>query len=133
MAINAASHLIDRHLHENRAGKTAFVDGHGVHTYAALARMVNQAGHALCRLGVRRGDRVIVCLHDSLSFPAIFFGALKIGAIPVPLNTLLTPEDYSFVLSDSGAVAAVVSTPLMERLEPALNSNIENALVMIEG
>src|SRR5271163_2393853 len=104
MAIgNAASHFIDRHLIEGRSTKAAFIDGRGPHSYAELARMVNQAGHALRALEVRRGDRVILCLNDSISFPALFFGALKIGAIPVPINTLLTPGDYSFMVGDSGA------------------------------
>ena len=130
---NAANHFIDRHLSEGRAGKTAFIDSRGQHTYAELARMVNKAGHALLGLGVRRGDRVILCVNDSVSFPALFFGALKIGAIPVPINTLLTAEDYSFMLRDSGAAAAAVSAPLMERLEPALSTNIDATRVMIEG
>jgi benzoate-CoA ligase family protein len=130
---NAASHFIDRHLSEGRAGKTAFIDSRGEHTYATLARMVNKAGRVLLGLEVRRGDRVILCLNDSISFPVLFFGALKIGAIPVPINTLLTPEDYSFMLRDSGAAAAAVSAPLMERLEPALNGNIDASRVMIEG
>ncbi|HUN58081.1 MAG TPA: benzoate-CoA ligase family protein [Candidatus Binataceae bacterium] len=134
MAIgNAASHFIDRHLSEGRASKTAFVDGRGSHTYADLARMVNQAGHALRGCKLRHGDRVILCLNDSICFPALFFGALKIGAIPVPINTLLTPVDYSFMLRDSGAVAAIVSASLMERLETALSSNIDSSRVMIEG
>jgi benzoate-CoA ligase len=130
---NAASHFVDRHLGEGRAGKIAFIDSRGQHSYATLAHMVNRAGHALLALGARRGDGVILCLNDSISFPALFFGALKIGAVPVPINTLLTAEDYSFMLRDSGAAAAVVSAPLIERLEPALNGNIDESRVMIEG
>ena len=130
---NAADHFIDRHLSEGRARKTAFIDSRGEHTYSDLVRLVNKAGRALLGLEVRRGGRVILCLNDSVSFPALFFGALKIGAIPVPINTLLTPEDYSFMLRDSGAAAAVVSAPLIERLEPALNGNLDSSRVMIEG
>ena len=84
---NAAIHFIDRHISEGRASKTAFIDTRGEHTYTNLALMVSKAGHALFSLGVKRGDRVILCLNDSVSFPALFFGALKIGAIPVPINT----------------------------------------------
>jgi benzoate-CoA ligase family protein len=130
---NAVSHFVDRHLSEGHSSKAAFIDSRGEHTYGDLVLMVNKAGCALLALGVRRGDRVILCLNDSVSFPALFFGALKIGAIPVPINTLLTPEDYSFMLRDSGPVAAAVSAPLIERLEPALNSNIDASRVMIEG
>jgi benzoate-CoA ligase family protein len=130
---NAAVHFIDRHLSEGRAGKAAFIDGHGTHSYGELARTVNQAGQTLLSLGVERGDRVVLCLNDSISFPAMFFGALKIGAIPVPLNTLLSLDDYTFVLRDSGAVAAVVSEPLLERIEPALRSDVASARVLIEG
>ena len=130
---NAAVHFVDRHLSEGRAGKAAFIDGHGTHSYGDLARTVNQAGQTLLSLGVERGDRVVLCLNDSLGFPAMFFGALKVGAIPVPLNTLLTPDDYTFVLRDSRAIAAVVSNPLLERIEPALRNHVASAKVLIEG
>src|SRR5579862_7263022 len=130
---NAAIHFIDRHLSEGRAGKAAFIDDRGTHTYDELARKVNQAGNSLLRLGVERGDRVVLCLNDSVIFPAMFFGALKVGAVPIPLNTLLTADDYTFVLRDSGAVAAIVSEPLLERIEPALLSHVASSRVIIDG
>jgi benzoate-CoA ligase family protein len=130
---NAASHFIDRHLEEGRAFRTAFIDARGSHSYGDLAREVNQAGNLLRRRGVARGDRVALCLNDSINFPALFFGALKIGAIPVPLNTLLTSGEYAFMLRDSGAVAAIVSAPLCERFASAASGIIDHAQLLVEG
>jgi benzoate-CoA ligase len=130
---NAATHFIDRHPHEGRGGKTAFIDGGGAHSYRALARMVNQAGNVLRGLDIGRGDRVALCLNDTVNFPALFFGALKIGAVPVPLNTLLTSDDYAFMLRDSGAAAAVISASLGDRFEPAAGAIIDSERMLVEG
>ena len=77
--------------------------------------MANQAGNLLLGLGIARGERVALCLNDCIKFPALFYGALKMGAVPVPLNTLLTTDDYAFMLRDSGAVAAIASSKLCDR------------------
>src|SRR5690348_694684 len=89
---NAAVDFIDRHLAEGRGDKVAFVDDEGALTYRALAEGVNRAGNALLGLGVGIEDRVLLLMQDTAHFPVVFFGAIKIGAVPVPVNTMLTTE-----------------------------------------
>jgi benzoate-CoA ligase family protein len=120
---NAAVDLVDRHLDEGRGAKVAFIDDAGPHTYAALAERVNRAGNALRALGVQAEQRVMMCMLDTFDFPAVFFGAIKAGAVPVPVNTLLTTKDYAFMLKDSRARALVVSDALHAKLEPALSAS----------
>src|SRR6185436_6357864 len=86
---NAATDFIDRHLEEGRGAKQALRDDTRSLTYAELAEQVNRAGNALRSLGVRMEQRVLLLLLDTVHFPVMFFGAIKIGAVPVPVNTLL--------------------------------------------
>ena len=68
-------------------------------------------------------QRVLLVLTDTVSFPIAFFGAIKIGAVPVPVNTLLTTEDYDGLLRDSRAVALIVSASLYGKVAPASRSS----------
>jgi 4-hydroxybenzoate-CoA ligase len=130
---NAASHFIDRHLKEGRAAKTAFVDDSGSYTYSELAERVNRAGNVLKSLGVQMEQRVLLCLLDSIDLPALFWGAIKIGAVPVPVSTLLTPADYEYMLRDSRARVLAVSGSLVDRLEPALAKQPGIKSVIVAG
>jgi len=120
---NAAVDFVDRHLAEGRGDKVAFIDDRGSHTYAALADRVARAGNALRRLGCGMEQRVALCMLDGIDFPAVFWGAIKAGAVPVPLNTLLTTEDYAFMLRDSRACVAVVSDELLAKVKPAADAS----------
>ena len=117
---NAAGYLIDRHIIEGRGGKTALIDDRGGHTYFDLAARVDQAGRVLRASGLQPAQRIVVCVLDGLDFPALFFGALKIGAVPVPISTYLAPADYDYILRDSGAAAIALSGALLDRIEPIL-------------
>ena len=117
---NAVADFIDRNLAEGRGEKTAVVDAGGAHSYADLAGRVNRAGNALAAFGLTMEQRVLLCLLDGIDFPALFFGAIKAGIVPVPVNTMLTTSDYDFMLRDSRARVLVVSAPLYERFEPIL-------------
>ena len=117
---NAARDLVDRHLATERAGHPAVIDADGTYTYAELAERVRRAGNALLDLGVRMESRVAICLLDSVDFPAAFLGAMRIGAVPVPLNTLLTAADYDYMLRDSRAHTLVVSAELYPSFAPIL-------------
>ena len=124
--MNAATQLVD--ANRARGAKLAFIEhGGGKRTYEELARRTNQAGNALRALGVKRGDRVLMVMRDTLEFPAVFFGAIKLGAVPVPVNTLLKPDDYRHFLADSEATAIVYSAALAESVAPALGG--QKALV----
>ena len=119
-AYNAAHDIVDRHLGTERAGHTAVVDAEGACTFAELAERINRAGNALLGLGVRMENRVAMCMLDTVDFPAVFLGAIRIGAVPIPLNTLLTSADYDYMLRDSRAHTLVVSAELLPAFEPVL-------------
>jgi benzoate-CoA ligase family protein len=111
---NVAVAFIDRHLAEGRGAKVAIRSADGDVTYAALAEGVNRGGNALLALGVRRGDRVLMVVKDCAEFFHLFWGAIKAGIVPVPLNTMLRADDYRFILEDSQC-AAIVWSPEYER------------------
>ena len=114
---NAAEHFIDRHLREGRGDKVAIECGERRVTYAGLHAAVNRTGNALRELGVRMEERVLLLMLDGPEFLYAFFGAIKIGAVPVPVNTLLKPPDYEFLLNDCRARVAIVSAPLLHGLD----------------
>lgn len=130
---NAAVDFIDRHVDQGRGGRVAVIDDDGRHTYADVANRVNRVGNALLGLGVRMEQRVAMCLTDTVDFPSVFFGAIKAGAVPVALNTLLTAADYDYMLRDSRAVALVVSDALLDRFGPVLESSPFLRAVVVAG
>jgi benzoate-CoA ligase len=117
---NAAADLIERNLAAGRAGKIAFRDDSGALTYGELAERVDRAGAALRGLGLEPEQRIVLCLLDTLDFPVMFLGAIKAGIVPIPINTMLAPQDYDYILRDSRARALIVSEPLRARLAPVL-------------
>src|ERR1017187_2348751 len=114
---NAASYFVDRHISEDRSDKVAIECDDRRVTYRQLFESVNQVGNALKKLGVRPEERVFLLLLDTPEFAASFFGAIKIGAVPVPVNTLLKPADYEFLLNNSRARVAIVSASLFPNLQ----------------
>lgn len=114
---NAAAHFVDRHIREGRADKTAIECGDLRITYGQLFTQVNQLGNGLKSLGVRIEERVLLLLMDTLEFAVSFFGTIKIGAIPVPVNTLLKPADYKYLLNNSRARVAIVSDSLLTLIQ----------------
>lgn len=109
---NLASALLDAHLAAGRESAPAIRSQGRTLSYGEVARLANRIGNALRGLGVRVEQRVALLLLDSPEFIATFFGAIKIGAVPLPLSTLLTSADYAYALADSRAKVAVVSAPL---------------------
>lgn len=117
---NAATYFVDRNIEQGRAERTAILYAGTPPqelTYAQVAEQVNRAGNALRDLGVQMEQRVLLLLLDSPEFVASFFGAMKLGAVPIPTNTLMKPADYQYFLNDSRAVVAVVSEPLLPLVE----------------
>jgi benzoate-CoA ligase len=115
---NAASALVDSHLAEGRADKPAILSGSECYTYRRLAEAVDRLGNALRLLGVRMEERVALLLPDSPAFAIGFFAAMKIGAVAVPMNTMLKTRDYEYLLSDSRARVLVVDSGLVPLIEP---------------
>ena len=130
---NAALEFIDANLDRGRGEKVAFIDESGRHTYRELAERVNRSGNALRALGAGMETRVLMCMADGIDFPALFFGAIKAGCVPVPVNTLLTASDYAYLLRDSRARFAVVSASLLDRFEPALAGQPHLERVVVAG
>jgi benzoate-CoA ligase len=114
---NAAAHFVDRNVEEGRGDRIAIECGDARITYETVRRNVNRVGSALRQLGVRREERVLLLLHDTPEFAYAFFGAIKIGAVPVPLNTLWRPADYDYVVRDAAPSAVVVGASLADRID----------------
>ena len=130
---NAARFYIDRHVAEGRGSRTAFLHEGGALTYAGLQELVDRTGNALLDLGVRPEQRVLCLLLDSPEFLATFWGAIKIGAIPIPVNTMMRAEDYRYFLDDSRAPVAVVSEALLAEAGPALAKASHLRHVVVAG
>jgi len=130
---NVASFFVDRHVEEGRGGRTAFLYEDTALTYAGLQELVNRTGNALRALGVEREQRVLLLMLDTPEFLGAFWGAIKIGAIPVPLNTLLRSQDYLYFLEDSRAKVLVVSEALLPMVEPVLARARELRHVLVAG
>src|ERR1700730_783276 len=114
---NAASYFVDRHIAEGRGQKVAIECEDRRITYSQLAELVNRVGNALRQLDVRPEERVFLLLLDTPEFAASFFGAIKIGAVPVPVNTLLKPADYEYLLNNSRARVAIVDDLLFSSIQ----------------
>jgi benzoate-CoA ligase len=106
---NAAAYFIDRHITEGRGAKVAIECGDIQVSYRQLFERVNRLGNGLRSLGVRIEERVFLLLLDTPEFAVSFFGAIKIGAVPIPVNPLLKPSDYAYLLNNSRARVAIVS------------------------
>ena len=114
---NAATYFIDRHLSQGNGEKVAFECEGNIVTYRQLGEGVNRAGNAFHHLGVRIEERVLLLLLDTPEFAISFFAAIKIGAVPVPVNTLLKPGDYQYMLNNSRARVAIVSQSLYPQIQ----------------
>ncbi len=110
--LNAAHWFVDRHVAEGRGGRLAILHEGRRLTYGDVHAGVNRLGNALRRLGVAMEQRVVLLLQDSPEFVCSFWGAIKIGAVPIPTNTLLKPHDFEYILRDSRAEVVIVSQPL---------------------
>jgi benzoate-CoA ligase family protein len=114
--LNAAAVLVDAHIAEGRGDKPAILCGERTVTYGDLHGGVNRVGNALCELGVRMEERVAILLPDTPEWVFAFFGAMKIGAVAVPMNTMLMPQDYQYLLNDCRARVLIVAPALLERI-----------------
>jgi benzoate-CoA ligase family protein len=117
---NVATPFIDRHLAEGRGAKVAIRCAAGDVTYAELAERVNRCGNALLGLGIERGARVLMIVKDCPEFFYAFWGAIKAGIVPVPLNTMLRRDDYRYILEDSQCAAVIWSPEFAAEVGAAL-------------
>jgi benzoate-CoA ligase len=135
--MNATTDFVDANIEAGRGGKVAVVDVGGGRelTYAQIASAVNRTGRALQRLGVRPEERVMALLPDCPEFVFTFFGAIRIGAVAVPVNTLLTPPEYEYLLNDSRARVLVVHERFLDKVVAARDAlrHLEHIVVVGEG
>jgi benzoate-CoA ligase len=117
-AFNFAQHLLSRN--SGRAAKAAFVDDTGSLSYGQLEDRVRRLAAGLRAQGLKREERVLLLMHDSLDWPVAFLGAIYAGLVPVAVNTLLTADDYAYMLEHSRAQAALVSGALLPALTAAM-------------
>ena len=122
--MNATEAFVDDNVRAGRGDSVAIIDAaiDRELTYRHVLVQVNRTGHALRRLGVRPEERVMLLLPDVPEFAFAFFGAIKIGAVAVPVNTLLKPHDYEYLLNDSRARALIVHACLLPLIEPIRSS-----------
>jgi benzoate-CoA ligase family protein len=102
-----ATAVLDRNVDEGRGEKPAIVAGDRTLTYRELLREVNRAGHLFRELGVAPEHRVLLVLDDSSAFPVAFLGAMRIGAVPVPVSPLDKASNFAHFLHDSYADVVV--------------------------
>ena len=119
----AARFNIAQHLLAGNAGrphKAAFVDDLGAVSYASLEDRVRRLAAGLRTLGLRREERVLLLMHDCCDWPVAFLGAIYAGLVPVAVNTLLTADDYAYMLENSRAQAVLVSGALLPAITAAM-------------
>src|SRR3954465_13941115 len=130
---NAVTWLLDRNVDEGRGGKLAFTDTVSELTYAGLKQQSRRLANLLRRLGVRREERVAMIMLDTVDFPIVFLGAIRAGIVPVPLNTLLTSDQYAYVLADCRARVLFISEALLPVVKDMLGRMPDLDHVIVSG
>lgn len=133
---NVAVAFIDRHLEEGKGSVTAIqlTSGEAI-TYSEVAANVNRCGNALLGLGLQQGDRILMCVTDCPMFIYTFWGAIKAGIIPIPVNTLMSAGEYRFLIDDSECAGVVYSPELTESIKSAamIASHKPKQILVTEG
>ncbi len=130
---NFAADILGRNLKAGRADKAAYIDPRGTWTYGQLAERVDRFGAVLRALGVRREERILLALLDTIDWPTAFLGAVKTGVVPIPVNTLMTEDDYRFMLADSRARVLVVSEELFAKFANLIDASPDLVHVIVSG
>src|SRR5215475_11466054 len=130
---NAATWFVDKNVAEGRGATPAFSYEGRTLTYGDVLELVNRTGNALAEIGVEPEHRVLMLCLDTPEFIGTFWGAIKIGAVPIPTNTLMRTPDYVYFLRDSRAKAAVVSASLLGEVGPALGQSPHLRHVLVAG
>src|SRR5690349_15534315 len=112
--------LLDQNLQAGRGARTALIGERETLTFADLAALTARTAALLRELGLGREDRVLMVLDDTPVFHATFLGAIRIGAVPIPVNPLDRPDNHAYYLDDSYAKLLVVDAALLAGLEPVL-------------
>ncbi|HWO41642.1 MAG TPA: benzoate-CoA ligase family protein [Candidatus Eisenbacteria bacterium] len=114
---NAATTFIDENIARGRGLRTAIYYQDRAITYQELFERVNRTGNALRELGVEIEQRVLLVLPDCPEFAYGFFGAIKIGAVPIPTNPWMSARDYAYLLQDSRARVVIAHESILPEIE----------------
>lgn len=126
---NFAQYLIE--LNTGHPSKTAYIDDFGTLSYGELSIRIRKLAAALLDLGIRREERVLLLMQDNKDWPVCFLGPLYAGIVPVAVNTLLTADDYAYMLQNSRAQAVLVSAVLLPTLEAAMSKGRNEVRLVI--
>jgi benzoate-CoA ligase len=126
---NYAAYLIE--LNQGRAQKIAYIDDQGTLSYGGLAAQIRSMAGALLGASIRREERVLLLMHDCNDWPVAFLGAMYAGIVPVAVNTLLTADDYLYMLQHSRARAVLVSNALLPTLRAAMRQGRQEVETII--
>ena len=130
--MNNSGTLVDRRMEAGHGDKVAIRCLGEELTYAQLHDRINRAGNVLEALGVDREDRVLMILDDTPTFPALFLGAMRMGAVPAPVSFLDTTENFHHYARDSYAKLIVAEDHLLERLPAGTMSRSQFEQRLIE-
>jgi 4-hydroxybenzoate-CoA ligase len=130
---NAVTWLLDRNVDEGRGDKLAFTDTVSELTYGELQKQSHRLANLLCGLGVHREQRVAMIMLDTTDFPIVFLGAMRAGVVPIPLNTLLTADQYAYVLADCRARVLFISEALLPVVKDIIERLPDLAHVIVAG
>jgi 4-hydroxybenzoate-CoA ligase len=130
---NAVTWLLDRNVDQGRGGKLAFTDTVSELSYGELQIKTRRLANLLRRLGVRREERVAMIMLDTIDFPIVFLGAIRAGVVPVPLNTLLTSDQYAYVLADCRARVLFISEALLPVVKDMVGRMPDLEHVVVSG
>jgi benzoate-CoA ligase family protein len=114
-----ASAILFQNLARGYGNRIAVTGPSGQRSYTELCADAARWGRALLSLGLARGDRILLLLDDTPVYPAVFFGAIRAGLVPLLVNLQATPDLLQFYLADSGARVAVVEASLCDRFGAA--------------
>jgi benzoate-CoA ligase len=128
---NFARHILEANA--GRAGKTAYIDDQGSLSYGELDQRVRRFAAGLLAAGIRREERILLVMHDTVDLPVAFLGALFAGIVPVPVNTLLPADDYAYMIAHSRAQAVIVSAALLPVVRDALGKTVAAPRLIVSG
>jgi 4-hydroxybenzoate-CoA ligase len=130
---NAATDFVDANVAGGRGDKPAFADGSRALTYAELQVATFRFAHGLRAFGLRQESRIALLMLDTVDFPVAFWGAIRAGVVPIPLNTLLNADQYGYMLADSRVEAVFVSAALAKTIAPIIDRLPRLRMIVIAG
>jgi benzoate-CoA ligase family protein len=130
---NATEYLLDRQLRDGHGGRPAVVCGSVTLTYDELATRTREVAAGFRAIGVRPEERIMLCMADGVELLTGILGAMYLGAVPVPVSTMVTGAELAEVLADSRARVLCVSVEFASAARVALAAAPEVTQVVLDG